>query len=295
MRILVAEDDPVTRLTLASLLSKRGHEVIAVENGDLAYAVLLRDDAPPLAILDWMMPGRDGVEVCRDLRKLGKTSYTYVVMLTGKREKEDFIAGLAAGADEYVRKPFDIDELHARIEAAERILKIQDALRTKAHEDELTGALNRAGIRSMLERVLAHAEREGTEVSVILADIDHFKRVNDKHGHAVGDAVLREVVRRFGWGLRAYDGIGRFGGEEFLIVVPGCVTGDAVQVAERLRGYIASEPLSDGTFSISITVSFGVASTASGIDAPDGLMKAADEALYRAKNGGRNLVIEHCI
>jgi two-component system, cell cycle response regulator len=294
MRILVADDDPITRVTLASLLGKRGYDVIAVDNGDMAYAILLDDDAPPLAILDWMMPGRDGVEVCRELRSLGKTSYTYVVMLTGRREKEDLIAGLAAGADEYVRKPFDIDELHARIQAAERILKIQEALRTKAHEDELTGVLNRGGIQSMLERVLAHAEREGTEVSVILADIDNFKRVNDSHGHATGDAVLRGVVKRFAWGLRAYDAVGRFGGEEFLIVLPGCAVKHALQVAERLRSYIATQPISTAAASIDVTASFGVAATDGGPGAVETLMKAADQALYRAKAGGRNLVMEHC-
>jgi len=129
MRILVADDDAITRLTLKTLLSKRGYEVITASDGDEAHALLLRDDAPPLAIIDWMMPGRDGVEVCRELRKAGKTSYTFIVMLSGRREKEDFIAGLAAGADDYVRKPYDIDELYARIRAADRIPTLHSAPR----------------------------------------------------------------------------------------------------------------------------------------------------------------------
>jgi diguanylate cyclase (GGDEF)-like protein len=291
MRILVADDDTVTRISLSSLLGSRGYEVVAAASGNEALNILLRDDAPPIAILDWMMPGCDGVEVCRELRKVGKTSYTYVLMLSGKREKEDFIAALAAGADEYIRKPFDIDELHARIQAAERILKIQESLRTNAHEDELTGVLTRAGFRGILRHVLAHAARHGGPVSVIFADIDNLKRINDAHGHHIGDTVLREVAKRIGWGLRAYDAVGRFGGDEFLIVLPGCAGTNAVQVAERLRRDIAAEPISSASGSISITVSFGVTMTEDGSCPVDALIATADEALYHAKQGGRNRVM----
>jgi two-component system, cell cycle response regulator len=291
MRILVADDDATTRMSLTASLSRRGYEVIAAANGEEALSILLRDDAPPLAILDWVMPGRDGVQVCRELRGKGKTSYTYVLMLSGKREKEDFLAALAAGADDYVRKPFDFDELHARIQAAERILKIQESLRTNAHEDELTGVLTRAGFRGILRHVLAHSARHGGPVSVMFADIDNLKRVNDTHGHSTGDAVLREVAKRVGWGLRAYDVVGRSGGDEFLVVLPGCSGTNAVQVAERLRNDIASEPISTPAGPIKVTVSFGVTMTENGSCPVDALIATADEALYHAKQGGRNRVM----
>jgi two-component system, cell cycle response regulator len=291
MRILVADDDPGTRISLVASLTRRGYEVVAATNGEEALNILLRDDAPALAILDWMMPGRDGVEVCRELRTKGKTSYTYVLMLSGKREKEDFLTALAAGADEYIRKPFDFDELHARIQAAERILKIQESLRSKAHEDELTGVLTRAGFRGILRHILAHAARHGGPASVIFADIDNLKRVNDAHGHHIGDVVLREVAKRVTWRLRAYDAVGRFGGDEFLIVLPGCAGTDAVQVAERLRSDMAAEPISSPAGLISVTVSFGVTMTENGACPVDALIATADEALYHAKQGGRNRVM----
>ena len=290
MRILVADDDPITRISLQSLLTKRGYEVTTASDGDEAHTILLRDDAPPLAIVDWMMPGRDGVEVCKDLRKAGKRSYTFVVMLSGRREKEDFIAGLEAGADDYVRKPFDIDELHARIRAAERILKLQEELRTKANEDELTGVLNRGAIVDILQRVLAHAARANEAVSVILVDLDNFKQINDMHGHPVGDAVLREVSTRLGWSLRAYDALGRYGGEEFLIVLPGCSTGNALEVAERVRGSVANEAVTTNAGELPVTISLGVAGTDSPPVEMDALILGADKALYRAKQGVRNRV-----
>src|SRR5919106_835983 len=182
MRVLVVDDDAITRLTLGTLLTKRGYEVLTATNGDDAYSLLQRDDAPKLAIVDWMMPGLNGIELCRKLRESGRAQ-TYIVMLSGRREKEDFIAGLDAGADEYVRKPFDIDELHARMRSAQRIIAIQEELRSKAYEDDLTGLFNRAGILEILRRELAHAARDGKPLSVLLADLDKFKNVNDTYGH----------------------------------------------------------------------------------------------------------------
>jgi len=291
MRILVAEDDAGTRISLVASLSRRGYEVIAASNGDQALEILLGDDAPPLAILDWMMPGRDGVQVCRELRTRRKPSYTYVLMLSGKREKEDFLTALEAGVDEYIRKPCDFDELHARIHAAERLLNIQQALRTNAHEDELTGVLTRGGFRGILKHVLAHSARHGGPVSVMFADIDNLRRVNDAHGRVVGDAVLREVAKRVTWRLRAYDAVGRFGGDELLIVLPGCTGTNAVEVADRLRSDIAATPIGTAAGPMTVTVSFGVTMTENGVAPVDALIATADEALYHAKQGGRNRVM----
>jgi len=290
MRILVADDDAITRLTLTSLLTKRGYEVVTAVNGDEAYKLLQQDDAPRLAILDWMMPGLDGLELCRKLRESGRAAYTYVVMLSGRREKQDFIAGLDAGADTYVSKPFDIDELHARMRAAQRIVAHQEELRNKAHEDELTSTFNRAGIIEILRRDLTHAQRDAKPLSLLMVDLDKFKNVNDTHGHLVGDAVLREVSKLLGSRLRTYDALGRYGGEEFLIVLPGCGLENALEVAARVRFSVAAAPVSTSAGPVAMTVSVGVAVS----DKPplelDALIFAADQALYRAKQGGRNRV-----
>jgi diguanylate cyclase (GGDEF)-like protein len=290
VKILVADDDAITRLTLKMLLSKRGYDVITACDGDEAYKLLQQDDAPRLAILDWMMPGLDGVELCRKLRESGVAPYTYIVMLSGKCEKEDFIAGLEAGANDYVKKPYDIDELDARMQAAQRIVTLQDDLRSKANDDELTGVSSRGAIIEVLRRGLAHALRDGKPLSVIFVDLDNFKRVNDTHGHPVGDAVLREVSRLLGAQLRAYDAVGRYGGEEFLIVLPGCASANALEVAERVRRAVAEKPVNTTAGQVAMTISLGVATTGGQSVGPDELIQAADKALYWAKRAGRNRV-----
>jgi diguanylate cyclase (GGDEF)-like protein len=290
VRILVADDDAITRLTLKILLSKRGYDVVTACDGHEAYNLLQQGDAPRLAILDWMMPGLDGVELCRKLRESGSAPYTYIVMLSGKCEKNDFIAGLQAGANDYVKKPYDIDELVARMQAAQRIVTLQDDLRSKANEDQLTGVLSRGAIIEILRRELAHKARDGKPVSVIFVDLDNFKRVNDTHGHPVGDVVLREVSRLLGTQLRAYDAVGRYGGEEFLIVLPGCPSANALDVAERVRRAVADAPVNTAAGLVAMTISLGVATTGAQSGGPDELVLAADKALYFAKLAGRNRV-----
>ena len=290
MRILVADDDAITRLTLKILLSKRGYDVVTACDGDEAYKLLQQGDAPRLAIVDWMMPGLDGVELCRKLREAGSAPYTYIVMLSGKCEKNDFIAGLQAGANDYVKKPYDIDELDARMQAAQRIVTLQDDLRSKANEDELTGVLSRGAIIEILRRELAHTLRDGKPLSVIFVDLDNFKQVNDTHGHPVGDVVLRGVSRSLGAQLRAYDAVGRYGGEEFLVVLPGCGSANALHVAERMRRAVADQPVNTAAGLVPMTVSLGVATTDGASLGADDLIAAADKALYWAKRAGRNRV-----
>lgn len=290
MKILVADDDAITRATLSKLLEQRGYEVVTAADGDEAYRMLNRPDAPPLAILDWMMPGRDGIELCRSLRAPGRTSYTYVLMLSGRREKEDFIAGLDAGADEYVAKPFDIDKLHARVRAAQRIVDLQDELQRRANQDALTGLFNRGAIMGVLQRDLAQAARETKPLSVVLADLDHFKAINDNHGHPVGDSMLRAVGGTLAAAVRAYDAVGRYGGEEFLLVLPGCRIENAREVAERVRAAVARASVETESGPLATTVSLGVAGTEGGTYSADEIVSAADRALYRAKHGGRNRV-----
>jgi diguanylate cyclase (GGDEF)-like protein len=289
-KVLVADDDSVTRSVLKGLLGKRGYEVIVAQDGLDAYDILQSPDAPALAIIDWMMPRLDGIELCRKLRQSPRHAFIYIVMLSGRREKQDFITGLEAGADDYVGKPFDIDELHARMRAGQRVLACYEHLRSQANEDDLTGLFNRGAITEVLRRELEHASRDGTPTSLILADVDHFKQVNDAYGHGTGDVVLRELARILQSSIRTYDVAGRFGGEEFMIVVPGCELSRAVQVAERLRRAVGRQPIGTDEGALPITISLGVACS-EGLEIEQAaLIEATDMALYRAKRGGRNRV-----
>src|SRR4051812_13992357 len=175
---------------------------MAARDGNEAWALLQREDAPALALIDWLMPGLDGVEVCRRVRQSGKVPYCYIVMLTVKGQKQDLVAGMEAGADDYLSKPFDVDELRVRLSAGERILSLQEDLRLQATHDDLTGVLNRGTVLDILNRELALVARKSVPVAVILADLDDFKQVNDKHGHGIGDTVLREAARRLATPMR---------------------------------------------------------------------------------------------
>jgi two-component system cell cycle response regulator len=291
MRILIADDDPVTLLALETLLTRRGWELITAVDGHQAYEILRRADAPKLAIVDWMMPGMSGPQLCRKLRESLQTKQTHIIMLTGKRGKEDVVIGLGAGADDYVRKPFDIDELHARLCAAQRLIDTQDQLRSAANLDHLTGILNRHAVLDVLRRVLTDAGGEGTPVSIALVDVDRFKDINDSYGHLVGDAALRTIAKLLGDNLRSYDVVGRYGGEEFLIVLPGCGMHDAFEVAERVRAHVARQSIATSAGALSLTISVGVASGAGDVVDVEGLIFAADKALYSAKHRGRNRVL----
>lgn len=297
MRLLFAEDDRVSRRRLATVLRKWGYEVIEARDGNEAWGVLHAAEAPQLAILDWMMPGIDGSEVCRRLRQLRREPYIYVLLLTAKAQKEDVVAGLEAGADDYLTKPVDIRELQVRLRAGRRILELQkklivarEELRMQATRDALTGLWNRAAIFDLLRRETARAQRGGAPLSIAMADVDHFKRVNDLYGHLVGDVVLQEIARRVQAALRPYDEVGRYGGEELLLIFPQCNAQQAVQAAERLRRCVAATPIVTPEGKIVVTLSIGVASCGRSADAQV-LLHAADDALYRAKQQGRNCVV----
>jgi two-component system cell cycle response regulator len=298
--VLIAEDDPIFRRILESWFKRWDYRVTAVDNGLDAWEVLQREDGPQMAVLDWMMPGMDGIELCRRIRGRDQGPHCYVVLLSAKDDKQDVVAGLEAGADDYLTKPFDVDELRARVRAGKRILDLQaalilahDDLQFAAAHDPLTGLWNRGAILDLLKREVSRRQRNGDPLGVIMSDIDYFKKINDTHGHLVGDAVLREVTRRLAAGVRPYDVVGRYGGEEFLIVFPGCGAANLIVGAERLRHCIADQPVETSVGPIPVTLSLGLASVEQGeketLDC-EAFLHTADEALYAAKARGRNRV-----
>ncbi|WP_020586235.1 GGDEF domain-containing response regulator [Desulfobacter curvatus] len=298
MRILIAEDDPVSRRLLEAKLHKWGYDVVVTCNGDEAWEAFQAENAPRLAILDWMMPEVDGIEICRRMRRKASGLYTYIILLTTLYQDEDIVTGMEAGADDYITKPFKANELRVRLRAGRRIIELQkeliearDALREKATRDSLTGLWNHEEIIRILREQLSRAERERGAVSIIMADLDHFKKVNDIHGHMAGDSVLRLTAKRMLSLMRDYDYIGRYGGEEFLVVLPGCDKRHAERIAERLCQVIGSKNMDIPEGMIPVTISLGVATTYKGQNSnANALVQAADIALYRAKENGRNRV-----
>jgi diguanylate cyclase (GGDEF)-like protein len=302
MRILIADDSIVSRHLLDATLRKWGYDVVVANDGAEAWNHLQGQDAAKVAILDWVMPGLTGPEVCKRVREHAKdkdTDYTYILLLSSKSQREDLIEGMESGADDYLTKPFDQHELKVRLRAGTRIIDLQrelvaarEALREQATKDFLTRIWNRSSVLEILQKELTRGARENRPVSVLLADVDRFKAINDTFGHFAGDAALREVARRMVACMRPYDAVGRYGGEEFLIVLPGCDRANAVAQAERLREGIAADPVHFHEAPYTITASFGASTWKPGSHAnAEHVIGAADAALYQAKHQGRNRVI----
>jgi len=296
MRVLVAEDDPVSRKIVEVTLRQWKYEVVSVPDGNEALKTLGGDDPPRLALLDWMMPGKDGPQVCREFRTKPSPRYIYIILLTARGAKDDIVEGLEAGADDYIIKPFDAVELRARLLAGGRIVDLQDRLldaqeklRHQATHDGLTGIMNRAGILEKLEVEVQRSRRQKMPLTVIMADIDGFKAINDTYGHQVGDVVLRDVAQSLSSTVRIYDALGRYGGEEFLLVAPGCDAKEAGALSRRLQQKVRE--LAIAGLTSNVTCSFGLVTATSDAHVDAGwLIRAADDALYRAKANGRDRI-----
>jgi len=266
----------------------------------LAVEQLSRLDGPRLALLDWVMPELDGPGVCREVRKLREKQerpYVFMVLLTSKESKEDIVTGLESGSDDYLTKPFNVEELKARLRTGERILHLEDRLveareqmRFKATHDALTSIWNRSVIMDLLGRELSRSRREANCTVVLLGDVDHFKSINDTHGHPVGDEVLREIASRLLSCIRSYDFVGRYGGEEFLLILNNCKPQFADARAEEIRKAVSS-PIQTTSGSLQVTMSFGLLLSEDwGVLPVEELLHEVDAALYSAKAAGRDCV-----
>lgn len=292
-RILIADDSAVARMVLSNELAAQGHEIVAATDGLEALAQA-RAQLPEVILLDVEMPGLDGFEVLAALRADPALADIPVVFLTGIDDSATAARGLAAGAHDYLRKPFEPVELLARVGAAQRTKRLQDELRQRNEQlsrlvvtDALTGLFNRRYATEQLAHLVQHARRHHHSLSVVLLDVDHFKAINDSYGHGVGDAALRELAGRLTTRLRREDTIARWGGEEFLVLLPDIDNDGAEAVAEALRAAVAASPLSVPGGPLPVTISVGWATWED--EDEDALVRGADEALYAAKAAGRNL------
>jgi diguanylate cyclase (GGDEF)-like protein len=295
-KVLIAEDDPNFRDALETMVSAWGYNVVSASHGTDAWELLLEEDAPNLTILDWIMPGLDGVEICRRLRSRHRDPYTYVILLTIQDQVEHLAEGFSAGADDFLTKPVMPSELQARLLAGRRIIEMQqeliaarEALRDQATRDPLTLLWNREGIIDFLHREVGRSARSREPLTVIMMDVDNFKQTNDTYGHLAGDAILVEVSRRIEDSLRSYDAIGRYGGDEFLIVLPNCDADSGLSLADRVRRKVTEPSLAMPDETYNTQVSIGVATTSKGAGlSVNGLIGAADSALLHAKRQGKD-------
>jgi two-component system cell cycle response regulator len=294
VKVLIADGDPSLIRQGEVLLPKWGYEIVGARTGHEALAVLEADDPPRIALLDWQLHGVDGIEICRRVRVRPESPSVHIVLLI-PTQKENLTEGLNAGADDFLRKPVDAHELKARLRTGSRLLELEEsvrvsqaALRVQVTRDPLTGAWNRSAILDFLSRDFARAARESAPLAVVLADLDRLRDINDRYGQSAGDEVLKEAVRRMRSSIRAYDAVGRYGGEEFLVVLPGSDGLTALYVAERIREKVANTAVDTVEAQIPVTVSIGVAAFTSERSDPVELLRSAGVALAHAKSSGLN-------
>lgn len=297
MRILIADDDIVSRRFLEIALRKSGYEVISVEDGAKAWSSLSGQDSPQLAIIDWLMPGMDGGEVCRRVREHLTDRMMYLIVLTGSDRREDLIEALESGADDFLTKPYDVEELRARVNVAQRILCQQehmDALtkqlaQASAETDTVSALPSKRTLEELLDRELARARRDETPIAAIMADVDQLDVINSAHGQTTGDTVLVEVARRFRQACRPYDVVGKYDNEELFLLLNRVPKEKTPVIAERLRTIVADQPIRTAGQSIKVTVSLGAAwfPPLAGCDA-DTVINSTVAMLAKAKQSGRN-------
>ncbi len=295
MKILLAEDEVSSGSALRAILEKRGNEVTLVSSGTEAWEMINQGDWR-LVISDWMMPGMDGLELCRRIRSRRESPYVYIILLTCRGDRNDRLEGMAAGADDFLAKPLDLEELSVRLSVANRILDVQSELEERnsflarqAMTDPLTGLANRIRLREALETSAVLSTQQDVSCSVVMMDVDHFKSFNDDFGHLAGDEVLRTVASLLRSFARRRDMVARFGGEEFVICLPGAEATEAKGVAERLRAAIERHAWRHRR----VTASFGVATLPPGLANASALLHHADQALYSSKRRGRNRVVHY--
>jgi len=300
MKLLIAEDDKTSRLILRSVCSKWGYDVTCAEDGQAAWDIMQADETPQLLIIDWEMPRMNGIELCQLISEKFTKNPPYIILLTSRTETQDIVKGLKAGANDYIAKPFNNDELRVRISVGRRMIELQDTLNDTLKQltalasiDVLTGLLNRRAIMESLTKEIRRVERNNHILCIGMCDIDHFKSINDTYGHLVGDEVLKEVTIRMQDALRVNDLLGRYGGEEFLVITPIDMVENATIVYERICQKVAATPIEIYDVSITVTISCGVTSYMADNDGQklETVIARADEALYQAKHEGRNRVV----
>ncbi|MEA2004664.1 MAG: diguanylate cyclase [Acidobacteriota bacterium] len=293
INVLIAEDDFIICQELAKTITDWGYNTFIAKDGNEAWEIIQNKDVR-IAIFDWMMPGINCIELCRKIREKSHeqdndAKYLYTILLTGKDQQADVIQGLSAGVDDYMTKPFDFLELKFRIQKGVRIIELEEKRIRLASFDSLTELWNRKKIFGLLNEEFERSTRENNPIGVIMADIDQFKKINDTYGHLVGDHVLVEISSRFRKSLREYDKIGRYGGDEFLILIPGCKPEDLIIIAKRLCKSISEKKIETVAGPLNVTISLGgVSSRSFPFDSPEKLVQASDKALYIAKSKGRN-------
>lgn len=292
MKILVADDDPVNRRLLEILLSKWGFDVMVASDGNEAWRALQNPAHPRIAILDWMMPGMDGVEVCSKIREDKTRAPMYLLLLTAKQATEDANGRFESVADDYLAKPYAAHELKARLRAARRILELEDQIegardnmKVETTHDPLTGLWNRSSILEILHREIHRARRQSSSLAVLVIDIDHLRQINQQHGHLAGDAVMREAARRIRGSVRTYDSVGRYNGGQFAIISPACDRSGAMSQALRLQGTICQEAFKTFKGDLPVTISMGIAVGCNDHQAHE-LISSAEAALANAKKSG---------
>jgi len=298
-RILLVDDEPTQRLIMARLLKRAGYVVETAGNGIEALAKIDSGDFQ-LMITDWEMPEMDGIALCSALRASPNRNYIYTILLTARDAIEHVVTGLQAGADDYLTKPVIEPELIARLNTGKRIVTLERSLRSANEEnrrlsitDPLTGAYNRRYLMEQLPREIERAARYGRELSVVMCDVDYFKKINDTRGHQIGDEVLKWFVASLQKCVRACDWVARYGGEEFIAVLPETNVSNAGAAAENLRSGIAANAFVLDQLSLSVTASFGVSGWSGSVPAGsllDTLLAKCDAGVYASKAGGRNCV-----